>query len=77
MVGANLVKSGTTWGVGGGTQFCALGVEPAIGGNVGGKAAVAVSEEMETRSLNNQAVKAQKQMEKATKLGTKLNDVGK
>lgn len=77
MIEGNLGKIGTTLGAGAGTFVFGPGAGTAIGGYVGGKAGVAGSEAMATRSLNKQAIKAQKQMEKAAKLGTKLSDVGK
>jgi hypothetical protein len=77
MIEGNLGKIGTTLGAGAGTAIFGPGAGTAIGGYVGGKAGIAGSEAMATRTLNKQAVKAQKQMEKAAKIGTKLQDIGK
>ncbi|CAB4121689.1 LT_GEWL domain containing protein [uncultured Caudovirales phage] len=78
VIEGNLGKIGTTLGAGAGTAIFGPGAGTAIGGYVGGKAGVAGSEAMATRSLNKQAVKAEKQMKKATELGKiKPEDFGK
>jgi len=78
VIEGNLGKIGTTLGAGAGTFVFGPGAGTAIGGYVGGKAGVAGSEAMATRSLNKQAVKAEKQMKKATELGKiKPEDFGK
>lgn len=77
MIEGNLGKIGTTLGAGAGTAIFGPGAGTAIGGYVGGKAGVAGSEAMASRALTKQAVKAQKEMQKAAKIGTKLQDIGK
>jgi len=76
LIEGNLGKLGTTLGAGvGGAIAGPAGA--GVGGYLGGKAGVAGAESMASRSLNKQAIKAQKQMEKTAQLGTKLSDVGK
>ena len=76
IVEGNLGKIGTTAGAGIGG---AIGGAPgaAIGGYLGGKAGVAGSEKLANRALTKEALKSQKEMQKASQLGTKLSDLGK
>ena len=77
MIEGNLGKAGTAAGAAvGGTLFGPPGA--AIGGYYGGKAGVAGSEAMAAKSLQKEAVKSQKEMQKAAELGkTKLSNIGK
>ena len=77
MIEGNLGKIGATTGAAAGTAIFGPGVGTAVGGYLGGKAGVAGSEKLANRALSKEAVKSQKEMQKASQLGTKLSDVGK
>jgi hypothetical protein len=81
MIEGNLGKLGTGAGaaIGG-----AIGEAPgaAVGAYLGGQAGVKASERMATKALSKEALKAQKEMQKAAALGkqtgsNKLQDLGK
>ena len=81
LIEGNLGKLGTGAGA---TIGGAIGEAPgaAIGAYIGGQAGVRASEKMATKALNKEAIKAQKEMEKAKALGkqsgqNKLNDLNK
>jgi hypothetical protein len=77
MIEGNLGKIGATTGAAAGTAIFGPGVGTAVGGYIGGKAGVAGSEKLANRALSKEAVKSQKEMQKASQLGTKLSDLGK
>jgi hypothetical protein len=77
MIEGNLGKIGATTGAAAGTAIFGPGVGTAVGGYLGGKAGVAGSEKLANRALSKEAVKSQKEMQKASQLGTKLSDLGK
>ena len=77
MIEGNLGKIGATTGAAAGTAIFGPGVGTAVGGYLGGKAGVAGSEKLANRALSKEAVKSQKEMQKASQLGTKLSDIGK
>lgn len=81
LIEGNLGKLGTGAGA---TIGGAIGEAPgaAIGAYIGGQAGVRASEKMATKALSKEAIKAQKEMEKAKALGkqsgqNKLNDLNK
>lgn len=76
IIEGNLGKLGTTAGAGIGGAIAGPG-GAALGGYLGGKAGVAGSEKLANRALNKEAIKSQKEMQKAAQLGTKLSDLGK
>ena len=76
LIEGNLGKLGTTAGAGIGGAIAGPG-GAAIGGYLGGKAGVAGSEKLANRAMTKEALKSQKEMQKASQLGTKLSDVGK
>ena len=76
MIEGNLGKLGTTAGAGIGGAIAGPG-GAAIGGYLGGKAGMAGSEKLANRAMTKEALKSQKEMQKASQLGTKLSDVGK
>jgi hypothetical protein len=76
IIEGNLGKLGTTAGAGLGGAIAGPG-GAALGGYLGGKAGVAGSEKLANRALTKEAIKSQKEMQKAAELGTKLSDVGK
>jgi hypothetical protein len=76
IIEGNLGKLGTTAGAGIGGAIAGPG-GAAVGGYLGGKAGVAGSEKLANRAMTKEALKSQKEMQKASQLGTKLSDVGK
>ena len=76
IIEGNLGKIGTTAGAGIGGAIAGPG-GAAVGGYLGGKAGVAGSEKLANRAMTKEALKSQKEMQKASQLGTKLSDVGK
>jgi len=76
IIEGNLGKLGTTAGAGIGGAIAGPG-GAALGGYLGGKAGVAGSEKLANRALTKEAIKSQKEMQKAAQLGTKLSDLGK
>jgi hypothetical protein len=76
IIEGNLGKIGTTAGAGIGGAIAGPG-GAAVGGYLGGKAGLAGSEKLANRAMTKEALKSQKEMQKASQLGTKLSDVGK
>ena len=76
IIEGNLGKLGTTAGAGIGGAIAGPG-GAAVGGYLGGKAGVAGSEKLANRAMTKEALKSQKEMQKASQLGTKLSDLGK
>ncbi len=76
LIEGNLGKLGTTAGAGIGGAIAGPG-GAAVGGYLGGKAGMAGSEKLAAKALTKEAQKSQKEMQKASQLGTKLSDLGK
>ena len=76
IIEGNLGKLGTTAGAGIGGAIAGPG-GAAVGGYLGGKAGMAGSEKLAAKALTKEAQKSQKEMQKASQLGTKLSDLGK